>query len=258
MRKLDAISELVTVLQSAQLVQLFREWYSLNFKPRKGYFAVLLRREALERATSPMRSLTLVAFLVSLIFAKAFQHNSLSLKKLSTARTRDLTKISRQAVTDEAACGPCPLAPKCKGEYSTKGECFHLILVCINVEEFQWNWLWWGPYQPVDGDVIRLIVLGDVIRLLMVTISDCGRWRQQTDCVWWRHQTVDGGVARLDGGVIRQTVDDEVIRLTLYGDVIRLTVNSDAIRLYKVTLSDWLRTVASSDWLEMVIASDWL
>ena len=62
-----------------------------------------------------MRSLTLVVFLVCVVFASAFQ----SSRRLST---RTFSKVSRQAVTEEAACGPCPLAPKCKGEYSTKGE----------------------------------------------------------------------------------------------------------------------------------------
>ena len=66
-----------------------------------------------------MRSLTLVAFLVSLILAAAFQHHVTPTRKLSRTTFKN---ILRQAVTDEVACGPCPLAPKCKGEYSTKGE----------------------------------------------------------------------------------------------------------------------------------------
>ena len=77
-----------------------------------------------------MRSLTLTTFLVSLILAAAFQHHVPSTRMLS--RTT-LNTLLRQAVTDEVTCGPCPLAPKCKGEYSTKGESVWLKRVVVEV-----------------------------------------------------------------------------------------------------------------------------
>ena len=41
----------------------------------------------------------------------------------------------RASVEEEVKCGPCPLAPKCKGLYSTKGAPFRKVSVSVLEED---------------------------------------------------------------------------------------------------------------------------